>query len=401
MKKRLTDRFLQTVKPPAAGRDVYIDTDALGLELRVSERGMKSWSIRYRPKGGERRRTTYGAYPAIRLAEVRARAREIAAAAARGVDLPKEEERLREEERKAAERPHNLGSLIDRYIEQHCRPTQRRSGMVERLFDRHVPPRMAATPLDELRRADLVELLDDLQNKKRLKAQVNRVRTHLFAALNWGVDRQYLEVNPFAGVKKRKLEVRRTRVFIDREVRAIWRAAEAWPGPGSAFVKVLFLLGQRRDEVRLLDWSELDLERGVWVLPAARNKSKREHVIPLAPAVIPHLGEPRVGGPVFTVNGKTPYTGTQSLKRYLERESGVSGWVFHDIRRTLASGLAALNIAQDTIEHVLGHAMDPLAQTYNRHKYFDQKKMALQLWAQHLAIIVGDAGNVVEFRADR
>jgi hypothetical protein len=226
MKKRLTDRFLQTVKSPAAGRDVYIDTDALGLELRVSDRGMKSWSIRYRPKGGERRRTTYGAYPAIPLAEARARAREIASAAARGLDLPKQEERQREDQRRAEERPQNLGALIDRYIEQHCRPMQRRSGMVERLFARHVPPRMAATPLDELRRADLVELLDDLQNKKRLKAQVNRVRAHLIAALNWGVDREYLEVNPFAGVKKRRLETPRDHVIADRELRAIWRAAE-------------------------------------------------------------------------------------------------------------------------------------------------------------------------------
>src|SRR5215469_10995546 len=106
MRKRLTDRFLQSVSPPASGRAVYIDTEAPGLELRVSpedryQRVRKAWSIRYQPKGGTRKRATHGAYPTTPLAEARARAKEIAAAAARGIDLPEQEERKRDEERKA------------------------------------------------------------------------------------------------------------------------------------------------------------------------------------------------------------------------------------------------------------------------------------------------------------
>src|SRR6516164_1377177 len=116
MKKRLTDRFIQTVTPPVSGRSVYIDTEVPGLELRVSPDGRKSWSIRYRPKGGERKRTTYGAYPAVPLHEARTRAKEIAAAAARGVDLSKQEERQRDDERKAAKRPQTVGDLLDRYV---------------------------------------------------------------------------------------------------------------------------------------------------------------------------------------------------------------------------------------------------------------------------------------------
>ena len=120
--KRLTDRFIQSVTPPASGRAVYIDTEAPGLELRVSSNGGKSWSIRYRPKGNERKRTTYGAYPAISLAEARARAKEIAAAAARGVDLPDAEEGEREERDETAKRPQTVGDLLDRYVADYCRP---------------------------------------------------------------------------------------------------------------------------------------------------------------------------------------------------------------------------------------------------------------------------------------
>ena len=85
MQKRLTDRFLQSVTPPVSGRDTYSDTEADGLELRVSppdRNGVvrKAWSVRYHPKDGERRRVTYRSYPSVPLALARARAKEIAAA---------------------------------------------------------------------------------------------------------------------------------------------------------------------------------------------------------------------------------------------------------------------------------------------------------------------------------
>ena len=136
VKKRLTDRFVQSVTPPDSGRAVYLDTEAPGLELRISSHGGKSWSIRYRPKGNERQRTTYGAYPAVSLAEARTRAKEIAAAAARGVDLPGAEEREREERRKDARRPQTFGGLLDRYVADYCKPNQRKWKLVERMLRR-------------------------------------------------------------------------------------------------------------------------------------------------------------------------------------------------------------------------------------------------------------------------
>jgi len=401
MKKRLTDRFVQSVVPPASGRAVYIDTEAPGLELRVSPHGGKSWSIRYRPKGGDRKRTTYGAYPSITLAEARVRAKEIGAAAARGVDLPAPEEREPEEQRKSANRPRTFGDLLDQYVERYCKPNQRKWRLVERMFDVHVKPAIGNRPLAELRRADLVELLDDLQNEKGLRAQVNRVRSQVVAALNWAVEREYLDANPAAAVKKRKIEASRDRVLSNDELRAIWRAAEALSEPGRSLVKAWILTGQRRDEVRCMPWSEVDLGRALWTLPAARNKAKRDHEIPLSPAILALLGKPRPGVPVFTNNGQTPYAGQKRLKAILDRDSGVTGWTFHDFRRTASTGMAALHIPQDTIDRVLNHAKATLAGTYNRHEYLDEKRRALEAWAEHVAFIVGDArdaANIVELR---
>ena len=398
MKRRLTDRFLQTVKSSRAGREVYIDDAAPGLEIRISPNGRKAWSIRFR-LGTTRQRASYGTYPAISLREARTRAKEIAAAAARGIDLPEQEKRQREEEEKAANRPATLTDLLSSYIEQHVKPNLRQWRLIEGIFHNHVVPALGKKPLSELRRADLVELLDHLQNKKRFGAQTNRTRSYVITALNWAVEREFLEVNPFAGVKRRRIETPRDRVLSDHELRAIWHIADKLSCPVSALIKALILTGQRRDEIRCMNWSEIDLERALWVLPAARNKGGRNHVIPLSSAMLALIRDrPQRGGLVFATDHGGVVGGLSRLKATLDRESGITGWRFHDFRRTCASGLAALHTPQDVIDRVLGHAKPGLAGTYNRFEYLNAKRKALEAWAERVAVIVSegrDAPNVI------
>jgi integrase len=388
-----SERAVQAARAPDGERVPFrIGPNTPGLELRVSG-PVKSWSLRYRLKGGTQRRVTIGSYPAVSLAAARIRTKEIAAAAAR----PAEDQRKREEERKAASRPKTVGNLLDEYVERHCKHEQRKWHMTERLFEMHVKPTLRKKPLIELRRADLVELLDDLQNEKGLRAQVNRVRSQVLAALNWAVEHEYLDTNPAAAIKKRKIETSRDRVLSGSELRAILRwadahatdahPADALSDPSRSLVKAWVLTAQRRDEVRCLNWSEVDLGRVIWTLPAARNKGKRDHEIPLTPPVVKLLGEPRPGESVFTVNREKPYAGQRRLKEILDRESGVTGWTFHDFRRTAATGMAALGVGQDVIDRVLGHSNGTLAGTYNRHDYAAAKRQALSIWADHVAAI--------------
>jgi integrase len=402
MKKRFTDRFVHSVVPPEMGRAVYIDGDVAGLELRVSTEGRKAWSIRYRPKGSERKRETYGTYPAISLSAARQRAKDIGAAATKGIDLPAAERREREAERQTAGRPQTVERLLDEYVERYCKPNQRKWTLTARMFDAHVKPAIGRKKLAELRRADIVELLDDLQNEKGFRAQVNRIRSQIIAALNWAIEREYLETNPAAAIKKRKIEGSRDRVLTDDELRAIWQAADGLSEPSRSLVKAWILTGQRRDEVRCMTWNEVDLGRAVWTLPAARNKGKRDHEIPLTSAMVGLLDAlHRRGVPVFTADGTKSYAGQKRLKTILDRGSGVTGWTFHDLRRTASTGMAALHVSQDTIDRVLNHAKGALAGTYNRHQYLDEKRHALEAWAGRVAYIVGDgrdAANVVALR---
>jgi integrase len=400
----MTERWLNSkqVEPLDGERREFVDRKAQGLVLRVSRRGgeiLKAWTVRYRPKGAAQRRFAIGEYgpaPLLTLEAARQRARKIVTAARDGVDLPAkeaEDRSAKQAEKRQKTAPQTLTELLDLYICDYCRANQRRWQLTERIVENHVRPApIGSKPLLQVRRADLIELLDHLQNRKGFAAQVNRVRSLLLAAFNWAVEREKIEVNPAAGIKRRKgIEVRRTRVLTDDELRAIWTAAAGLSDPSRSLVKAWILVGQRRDEVRCLPWSEIDEGNRVWLLPATRNKSKRDHLIPLAPAIATILGDlPQLGALVFTVSGNKPYAGQKRLKEILDRESGVRNWTFHDFRRTASSGMARLGVPQDIIDRVLNHAKPTLAGTYNLYEYMDEKRLALETWAEHIAFVVGE-----------
>lgn len=398
--RRLTDRTIAAIKAPPAGQVEIRDDVGPGLHLRIAAGGARTWSVRYSPKGAARRRATIGSYPGLSLAAARAKAYEIAAAAKRGEDLPASDAAQLEEARAAAARPGTVAELLRRYVADYAKANQRRWQLTERMFDLHVIPRLGDKLAVDLRRADVIELLDELRTAKKLAAQVNRVRSQLVAALNWAVDRNFLPGNPAASVRRlRQVETARARVLSDDELATLWRAAVKLGYPSGDLVRFLILTGQRRDEVRGLPWSELRESGAIWLLPAARNKSRRDHELPLPEAARALLaGAPRRGAFVFSARGGKPYAGMKRLKQILDRETKITGWVLHDIRRTVRSRLGEMGIPREIAQRVLNHARPGLDRVYDRGVYHDQVAKALEAWAQRVLRLVDGAANVVEMR---
>ncbi|HXU59969.1 MAG TPA: integrase arm-type DNA-binding domain-containing protein [Verrucomicrobiae bacterium] len=177
VRHKLTDRYIQTVRPPGSGRLVVADTEVTGLTLRVTPSGTRSFMVRYRPRlRPQRSYTVPGAYPMVTLAAARQRARDILAAAKRGVDLIADEKRLEAERRKTQAAARTLGELAAEYVERACRPHQRRWRFVEQRLRNHVVPVLGDRMVRDIRRADIVELLDAMAHEKGLRQQVNRTR---------------------------------------------------------------------------------------------------------------------------------------------------------------------------------------------------------------------------------
>ena len=131
-------------------------------------------------------------------------------------------------------------------------------------------------------------------------------------------------------------------------------------------VHVLLLTAQRREEVARMDWSELNRPEKTWILPQARTKNGKPHLVPLSAAAIEVLDQ-RAGGEtwptrglVFSTTGKTPVSGFTKPKRrldeFVQREfPHALPWRVHDLRRTVATGLQRLNVRFEVTEAVLNH----------------------------------------------
>ena len=238
-------------------------------------------------------------------------------------------------------------------------------------------------------------------------ATANRARASLAAFLSWTMKEGLIDQNPAIGTTQRP-EPPRSGVLSNDELRAIWHAL-----PDTDYgrvVKLLIMTGQRRDEIGRLSWSEIVEDR--IVLPPERVKNKRTHVIPLTePARQILAAQPRRAGSdlVFGRRGEAGFGSWSLCKPVLDaRIAEMTGqrlrpWVLHDVRRSVATGMADIGIAPHVIEAVLNHISGTRAgigAVYNRSSYEREKTTALALWADHIRAIseVGEP-KIVPMRA--
>ena len=275
-----------------------------------------------------------------------------------------------------------------RYLEQHWKP----------LHD---------VVLDRLDRRSIMARLDQIATDSGATA-CNRAKAYASMACAWALERGRIDHNPFAGIKRPMPERPCERVLSLRDLAAIWKALD----PADTFasiMRLLLLTGQRAHEVAGLRWGEIDFEQGLWVLPADRSKNHRPHTVPLSRQALDLLrGSERDEGDDLVFPGnKAEYRGMGGGKRRLDAALNgaiAKSWTIHDIRRSVATGLAEMGISPIVIEAVLNHVSGQrsgVAGIYNRHSYADEKRTALQAWADRLdAMVSGQEtpGNVVALR---
>ncbi|MFK5979714.1 MAG: tyrosine-type recombinase/integrase [Rhizobiaceae bacterium] len=381
MRKKLTPKSIDALKPAIGKRYEVRDTLVTGLVVRVSSTGGKVFYLNTRVDKCVKR-IRIGPYPVISLSNARQRAKDTLADIVLGtygqsscgspeIIVPV------------------LGDVIEQFIDLYAKRNNKDWRGSQRVLNKFAS--LNKTPIDQISRKDVTRVLDRIVSGGA-PIRANRALAAIKKLMNWCVDRGELEVSPIATMKPPSSENTRERVLTDNEMKTILHAATGEGFPFGQFTQLLFLTGQRRGEVAGMRHSEIDFVNGLWLLPAERTKNGSSHVVPLSSLTIDILQNiPKFSGSdlVFTTNGQTPISGFGRLKKRYDNalDCNTDDWRFHDIRRTVATNMAMMGIQPHIIEAVLNHKsgiVSGVAAVYNRHAYNDEKREALELWAQKI-----------------
>jgi integrase len=410
---KLTDLFVERVKPPASGRKGYPDAAFPGLSLRVTSQGAKSWCLYYR-LSGRLRSLTIGSYPAIKPAQARREAQAALERVRDGID-PSEEKRARREMR--TPESDTFGAVVAEYLERHVRANLRLSTFkgTKRDLERNALREWRTRPIASITRRDVIDLVEAIA-ARGAGVQANRTLTRLGALFKWAVEKDRLKVSPAERVRRVAQEQARDRVLSDDELRWLWIACEEIGWPFGPLAKLLLLTAQRRNEVAGMTWAEIDLDGAVWTIPRDKAKNNREHQVQLSVAAVAVVRTlPRFGDLVFTTTLKTPVSGFAKCKDRLDaamlvakraelgthKGDAIPNWTLHDLRRTATTGMARLKIAPHVVDRILNHTsgtISGVAAVYNRFEYLEERRAALEAWGRFVdGLITPAPANVIAF----
>jgi integrase len=246
----------------------------------------------------------------------------------------------------------------------------------------------------------------------------NRARASLSTLFIFAMREGLVEANPVIGTNKARDERLRDRVLANTELVEIWNACR--DDDYGRIVRLLILTGQRREEVGAMASSEINLANSQWSLPGERTKNRLSHDVPLsdsAAAILRAIPRHVRRNLIFGM-GSGGFSGWSRAKAALDgrinsarikhlgtRAEEISPWRIHDIRRTVATGMANIGVQPHIIEAVLNHVSGHkagVAGIYNRAVYAAEKRAALERWANQVSSLVeGAEPKIIAFSKPR
>jgi integrase len=425
MRKLLTATFIRSLEKPAVGRIEVADLRCVGLTIRVTSSGAKSWSLRFRdPRSKKVTRATIGSYPEITLEKAREKGLDLRREVAEGINPV---QRKRKDRAEANSR--TFQALAERYVTEHARRHKKTADADERALRLHILPHWANLPFDNIGRREVIALCEGIVAQGKL-TQANRVQALVSKVFSFAIDLELLSANPCARLKKRSKEVKITRVLSDDEIRLFWHRIGEPPNSvriGEA-LRLILLTGVRVTEMAGAEIKEFDHiddpNSAVWTIPAVRSKNGRAHVVPLSPLALdivldllkqadgrasdemkhhfimqsPVKSEKPIEGHALSVAMRR-FGDALHPERNERRFSGEEGraittWAAerptaHDLRRTMATRMAGSGIPAEDVSACLNHARKGVTAThYDHYDRAREKRRALVEWSEQVESIV-------------
>jgi len=356
--------------------------DQHGLILRVQPSGSKAWIWRG-TVNGRRRDLGLGRYPYVSLAQARQQAFEYRKAAHEGLDPTSLRDGAVPTFATATE------AVIALYAGK-WKPGGKSEGQWRSSLAAYVLPAIGSMRVDEIKSADVMDCLSPIWNSRPETAK--RVRQRIAAVMKWAIAQGYRQDNPAgdavtAALPKQAKARKHLRALPHRDVRdavARVRQAKAYATLRLA-AEFAIITAARSGDVRGALWDEIDLDKGLWTIPARRMKAGRQHRVPLAARAIEVLAEARphhnASGLVFPSKsgGEIPSWALAKLINSL----GIEG-TLHGMRSSFRDWCGETGAAREVAEACLAHRIGNAAeQAYARSDLLQRRRELMNAWAEY------------------
>ena len=368
------------------------DDDLPGFGLRIRKGGSRNYIVQYK-LGKQNRRMTIGSTSVYSNPDTaRTAAKTVLARVKLGEDPAADKAEAKRETGVT------FAAIVERYLEVKreeieagvFRASSYTSTALYLRRGYHCKP-LHDMAIDKIALKDVALVLDAVKKKSGATSAL-RVRSNLSSLFAYAVGMGLCDNNPVINTLKPAVPNggKRDRVLSEEEIAAIWRNL-----PDDYFgriLKLLILTGCREDEIGCLAWSEVDRDPGAINLPAERCKNGHAHTVHLSALAVEQLPERREGRALVFGIGKGGFQGYWKCKGALDAKLNFDKqWRIHDIRRTVATGMADIgilpHIIEATLNHLSGHKSG-IAGVYNRATYDDERAEALDKWSSHVRHIL-------------
>lgn len=386
----LTDVKIKQAKP----RDKsYKLSDERGLYLEIAPSGGKWWRFKYRFHNKEKR-ISLGVYPDVSLAAARERRDEARRLLANGIDPSQHRQATKQAKAGLLE---NGFETVTR--EWHAKQLKvwsaSHADKVIRRFERDVFPWVGSRPIADITAPELLKVLRRIEG--RALETAHRAMQTCGQVFRYAIATGRAEYDITAGMRG-ALPPWKPEHFPSitdpTKIGPLLRDIYSYRGalPVQSALRLAPLVFVRPGELRLAEWSEFDMEEALWVVPAARTKMRRDHIVPLARQALEILLDlrPLTGEGKYVFAGRAPdkplseNTLNTALRRMGYSTKGeITAHGFRAMARTVLDEV--LRFPPDVIEHQLAHAVrDPLGRAYNRTSHLAERKRMMQEWANYL-----------------
>ena len=385
---KLNARQVDAAKPR---EKAYKLADGAGLYLEVVPSGSRYWRMKYRFNGKEKR-MAFGVYPAVSLAQARALRDEAKKKLAEGIDpsfAKKEEKLVRDVQLNNTFQSVALewhGTKASRWSEGYA------SDIIE-AFNKDIFPYIGQQPVNEIKPLVLLNVLRRMESRGATE-KAKKVRQRCSEVFRYAIVTGRAEYNPAADLTSAMSghESKHYPFLTVEELPDFFKALSGYTGSPLIVLaaRLLILTGVRTGELRGAFWSEFDLEKAVWEIPAERMKMKRPHLVPLSTQALEIVQQLKVMSGqyplVFPGRNDPRKTMSEASINQVFKRIGYTGKVTgHGFRHTMSTILHEEGFNTAWIETQLAHVdKNAIRGTYNHALYLEGRKEMMQWYGDYV-----------------